>query len=173
MIGRQYNCTLVVFEVEECHRNQFQIMVQGKWTEMNIWVRWQEKNPSVKTRVPWGVSDSQNSDQTLYIKDTKMYLMVKASTASLYSGMYCQQFIHQSTSGKNKKDFIHSPCNLLACISLDSVLPVFLSLQHFSTCSGLAVTQYRLPLSLLAGERPESCFGWEALSKQGLPQLFA
>lgn len=59
----------------------------GKWTEMNIWVRWQKKTPSVKTRVPWDGSHSQNADQTLYVKDTKTYLMVETSKLSFYSGI--------------------------------------------------------------------------------------
>lgn len=62
-----------------------------------------------------------------------MYLIVEASTTSLYSGIYCQQFIHRNTSGKKEKE---SSCNLLACIILDSVLPEFLSLQHLRTSSG-------------------------------------
>lgn len=54
---------------------------------MNIWVRWQEKNPSVKTGVPWDGSHSQNADQTLYVKDTKTYLIVETSKLSFYSGI--------------------------------------------------------------------------------------
>lgn len=100
----------------------------------------------------------KSSDQTLYAKDTKMYLMVEASTTSLYSSMNCKQFIHQNTSGKKEKDFIYSPCNLLACISLDSVLPVFLSLQHFSISSGLA-SRYRLLLSCLLGKDQKVVLG--------------
>lgn len=65
-----------------------------------------KKTPSVKTRVPWGVSHSQNSDQTLYAKDKEVCLMVEASTTSLYSVMCCQQFIHQNTSGKKEKEIL-------------------------------------------------------------------
>lgn len=100
----------------------------GKLTERSIQVRWQEKNPSVKARVPWDVSHSQNADQTLYVKDTKMYFMAEASTTSLYSDILPAVYTSKHFREKGKRDFIYSPCNLLACISLDSLLPVFLSL---------------------------------------------